>query len=198
MSPRVKNPNSVFAALSDYLTPIHHERVIAVNQAFRLGHWVDVCFFGDHQWYKWNAQRLQHWGGLLVSCVTETMRMGPAKERIRYLGRGKRNGLDQRPNMVAWAKNSGTAAINLAYHLGASRIVLVGFDGGPEGGGKPKRHHWHNDYPDMGPKFNPYGKWGNVFNYVQLDATRLGLEIINANPDSVIEAFPKVELEDLW
>jgi hypothetical protein len=29
------------------LTPIHHRRVIGVNNAYRMGNWVDICWFGD-------------------------------------------------------------------------------------------------------------------------------------------------------
>ena len=194
VNPRTKKPDTVFSVLSNYLTPVHSERVIAVNQAFRLGQWVDVCFFGDRQWHKWNAERLRHWGGLLVSCADERL----VSRRVMYLGRSRKLGLERRNNMVAWQKNSGASAINLAYHFGAASVVLVGFDGEPQGHTKNKRHHWHNDYPDMGPKFSPYGKWGQTFNRIQADAEKLGLEIINANPDSAIEAFPKAELEDLW
>lgn len=196
--PRVRSGDKVFALLAHYLSPIHGERVLAVNQAFRLGHWVDACFFGDRQWYRWNAQRLAHWGGLLMTCVTQVIQTGPASKRVKYLGRGRTYGLDERPDMVTWNKNSGAAAINLAYHFGAARIVLVGFDGEAEGTHKKKRHHFHDDYPDMGPKFNPYGRWSKTFNRIQLSAERLGVEIINSNPDSAIMAFPKVPLEDLW
>jgi hypothetical protein len=196
--PRTKSGDKVFALVSDYLSPLHGERIIAVNQAFRLGHWVDVCFFGDQQWYKWNARRLSNWGGLLVTCVTQVMRTESTDNRIKYLGRGKVYGLDERSDMVSWSKNSGAAAINLAFHLGASRIILVGFDGQPEGNHKRRRHHFHNDYPDMGPKFNPYVRWSKCFNRIQLDAERLGVEIINANLDSAINSFPKVPLEELW
>jgi hypothetical protein len=196
--PRIKSGDKVFAFIAEYLSPLHSERVIAVNQAFRLGHWVDVCFFGDRQWYKWNESRLQHWGGLLVACVADAITWGSAQHRIKYLGRGMRYGLEKRPNMVTWNKNSGAAAINLAYHLGASRIILVGFDGEAEGPPKNRRHHWHNDYPDMGRKFNPYGRWSKTFEHIQMNAEELGMEIINANMDSAITAFPKMALEELW
>ena len=43
---------------SSYLSSIHNKHVIGVNQAFRLGNWVDVVFFGDKGFFLRNQDRL--------------------------------------------------------------------------------------------------------------------------------------------
>ena len=120
--------------LQEDLTPLHvpSRRVIGVNNAYLLGDWVDVCFFGDCSWFLHHQSKLLNFAGIKVSCCP---RFGGRNDRwpgIKFLpkDREKKTGISNHPkrNRIAWNKNSGYSAINLAYYLGAKRIVLLGFD----------------------------------------------------------------------
>lgn len=54
------------------------------------------------------------------------------------------HGFDPVSPGIRHGSNGGYAAINLAYHLGARRVFLLGYDmrRGPDGSA-----HWHGDYP---------------------------------------------------
>jgi hypothetical protein len=105
---------------------------------------------------------------------------------------------------VAWNGNSGASAINLAYWLGAKRVVLIGFDMKlPEDKhNKKAQTHWHNFYEPKWDKrnailSNPYGRFMRHWPQIARDAKNLGLEILNASEGSALTMFPIVKMEDV-
>lgn len=81
---------------------------------------------------------------------------------------------------------SGYVALNLAARMGARRIVLIGYD----------FHDAYNYFftPDPYPRHSIPGVRAS-FREVAKHYRRLGVEIINTNPDSAIDAFPRMSLE---
>jgi hypothetical protein len=69
----------------------------------------------------------------------------PALQLLQVSGQP---GLDLRPGWVRTGGHSGYTAINLAVHLGATRIVLLGYDmmASPQGA-----HHFFGAHPDGSP-----------------------------------------------
>lgn len=176
------------------LSPLHDKRVIGVNNAYQLGDWVDVCWFGDSQWYDNHRERLEQFPGMRVHCCNRHADR-PGTKRIM---RGKPVGIDPRPSFIAWNGNSGASAINLAYHFGAKRVVLLGFD---MKFGDLGENNWHNDHKLPSRKgrhpWDPYPGFLKNFPDIKRDADRLGFEIFNATPDSALDVFPKVKLEEV-
>ena len=172
------------------LTLIHDKRVIGVNQAFRLGSWVDVLYFGDCSFYKDNIKDIRAFAGLKISsCGRIPVQGWPGVLRLK---RKKPRGIETRPNSVSWNGNSGASAISIAAHLGAKRIVLVGFDMRKV----EEKHHWHSHYKDRGKTWDPYIVHMKGWPTIAQDAKKIGIEIINATPGSAITEFPFMPLED--
>ncbi len=181
------------------LSPIHKRRVIGVNQAYELGPWVDVLFFGDFRWWRWNEDDIaERFGGLIVSCAKAGHLHGIP--RIKMLARSNGHGIwTGAKNRVAWNLNTGGAAINLAVHFGAKRIVLVAFDmkqdqeKGLNGG-----NNWHGKHGRFNtPKADIYeAKFLPTFEYIKKDLDELGIECVNATPNSELETFPLTSLEE--
>ena len=111
--------------LDEPLELIEHERCIGVNNAYELGDWVDICWFGDERWFEWNRRKLLEFGNIKACCVDKFV----TQERpgVKALSRGKPQGIDKRIDHISWNNNSGFSAINLAVHLGVKTIVLLGF-----------------------------------------------------------------------
>lgn len=177
---------------SHYMEPIHGEHVIVVNDGYRLGSWPDICFFGDHGWYRVHRMHLAKWPGLKVSCSPA---LRENQDGIKHLRRdpGHKVGLSENPSRVAWGFNSGASAINLAVHLGVRRVVLLGFDmAWPDG-----KSHWHQGHGNEDRPLPNYSKWMKGLDVMAKDAARLGIEIINASSESSIEVFPKVRLMEV-
>jgi len=182
------------SAYSPYMSLLHDKHVIGVNGAFLLGDWVDVCFFGDKTWYFKNANDLKAYKGLLVGCSEFLQVQGWQNLGIKYLQKdnSKNFGISTDTTKVCWNNNSGSAAISLAYNTGCKRIILLGFDMALSQTGKG---HWHDQYD--GKISMPFHKHLAGFEQIALDAKRLGVEIINASPTSLITQFSKMNVKDI-
>jgi len=182
---------------------IKGSRIIAVNNAYgnpvaklngELSHyeprnWVDVCWFGDGQWYWWHKPWLKAFSGILATCKDTFYGVTGVKTLKRSR---KTYGIEEKPGQVCWNLNSGASAINLAYHLGVKRIILLGFDMH----NVEKKKNWHNDHKTNVTNINNiYNRHLKSFPIIMKDAERLGLEIINCTPNSAITEIPIQELE---
>ena len=189
------------SAYSDYLEPIHNKHVIGVNNAYQIGDWIDICFFGDSSWYLVHRQALAKWKGIKATCCHRfSHRKETDMEGIKFLSKdkGKRHGISTGLNTVSWNGNSGAAAISLAVHLGVKRILLLGFDMNLD---ENQISHWHGAHNKVQHnhkrKSPPFTRHLMGFPEIAKDAKKLEVEILNVNPKSAINDFRKVELKDV-
>lgn len=201
--PRIWPDSTVFiigggpSVLEQDLSLIHKHRVIGVNQAFKLGPWVDVCWYGDKDGYDSNIPAICEYGGLIVTCS----RVSPHQRKafIKYVARGPKSGLNLKQRThVGWNNNSGASAINLAYWLGAKTVVLLGFQ--MEQASRGERTHWHDDYTHRkksdGSYVDPYYKFNRHWPDIKRDADKAGFRIINATIGGALEIFERMSLEE--
>jgi len=177
-----------------YLEPIHSKHVIGVNNAYQIGTWIDVLFFGDSSWQLVHRLKLIEWPGIKVTCVPRFGGLPEERmEGIKYLAKdaSHNKGISSNPRRVSWNTNSGASAINLAVHFGAKRIFLLGFDMGRVG----KHTHWHGSHGNT-PKKLPYYRHLKGFPIIMEDAKVMGVEILNVNINSKIDDFPKITLQE--
>lgn len=199
-------PPSVY---SSYMKDIHNCHVIGINVAYLIGTWIDMVFFGDGKFFREHRQNLARWPKLKVSSSPSTENV----PWVKYLQHDIANplGISPKRNCISWNSNSGASAINLAVHLGAKRIILLGFDMKMNEEGN---RHWHNLYKippavpvsEVLPKRmkgrvithnQPYTRHLRSFPELARSAERMGVEILNASPDSAITVFPKFSLKEL-
>jgi len=191
---KVLNKQEYISAFSPYMKALHDKHVIGVNQAFRLGGWVDMTFIGDPGFLKENKDCLWDWKNLKVHCA-------PKMEEYYYWikkmdrNRKQKHGICSKPGLVSWNGNSGAAAISLAVQLGVKQIILLGFDMNKTEQGT----HWHNLYNERGDiqVRKTFQRYMGSFPAIQKDAEKLGVEILNASPESSIEVFPKINVKDI-
>jgi hypothetical protein len=183
---------------SPYMVGIHKKHVIGINVSYLIGDWVDVAFFGDIGFFLQNQTTLAKFPGLKVCCNPQIEK----HKWVKYLARDTRKtrGISDDPHMVCWNHNSGSAAISFAVHAGATRIILLGFDMKVNG---HDQQHWHDLYGRIAnknpkkPQHMPFDRHLRGFADIARDAKRLGVEIINASPDSAIQEFPKFSVKEL-
>ena len=184
---------------SPYMKPIHNKHVIGINVAYRLGDWVDMMFCGDKPFVLKNDKELKKFKGIKVSC--HSIASKPERYWMKYVAKDNRKpaGITSNPYKVSWNLNSGAAAISLAHHLGAKRIILLGFDMNLT----EKQQHFHDEYhrglilTDKQKRGLPFERHLKGFSVIKKDADRLGIEIINTSLNSAITAFKKVDIKEL-
>jgi hypothetical protein len=201
-----------FVEFGNYLKPyLKDKHIIGVNLSAFLGDWVDVAYWGDSDTYLQYKSWYDNFSGLKVSSAGKFA--GNKYKSIKFLEKNHEKGLCTNRKSLTWAGfNSGAAAINLGYCLGAKRIFMLGFDmySLPDG-----RVHWHAGYPDKKENFTnkdlamgkvprrskvqpPYKRQINGFGPVSEEAKKLGLEIINLSPGSKIKEFPVASFWDYF
>ena len=169
-------------------------RTIAVNDGYRIAHWADVLYFCDDKWWKWHNKKLADWGGLIVRMAGGHHDFGDP--RIKVMKNNDTAGLCEFRDGLNTGRNSGYQAINLAVHLGAKKILLLGYDmHAPLVNGRPKMH-WFGDHPGgTSPSvFDAMLPW---FETLVGPLAKRGIEVINCTPGSAIKCFPRGAIESV-
>lgn len=208
LAERALSGEAVEAEVGAYMAPhLYGRPVVSVNNAYTLGDWVDVAFFGERHWFRKHEQALLDHPAQKIHCdqLLEDYKGLTFLPKDPY----KRHGISSMPDRVCWNLNSGAAAISVAYHLGAARVILLGFDMDLTQDGQG-RSHWHGRHYEMGghaelqdvekykrSKYSNFGRHLRAFPAIAADAEALGMPVINSNPDSRIVDLPKIPLSEI-
>ena len=109
--------------------------------------------------------------------------------RTRRLKNPGRFAADADTLAMQWT--SVTPAINLAIHFGAARVVLLGVDGNFAADG---RRHCHDDRYPWPYVPGCFDRHAEEFRRIAPSARDMDVEIVNANPDSRIDAWPRMPI----
>lgn len=174
--------------------------VIAINNAYEVAPWCDILYAGDYKWWGWYAKTGRSTGRGAISIPGLKLSLYPKTEKrwpdVKTLYNAGTFGLDDRPWAVKTGQNSGYAAINLAVHTGAKRIVLIGYDqkNGPQ--------HFFGQHPTpAAPGGHKDGDiantWRPNFNNLVEPLKERDIEIVNCTRDTALECFPMAGLRDI-
>lgn len=125
-------------------------------------------------------------------CWWEEYGAGITSEAARWCGdefTAKRFGINWLPPAIPGSFNSGQRAIELAIHLGASRVLLLGYDCSIHNG-----THWHGNHALLSnPDKFSVARWQEEFS--RLRAVAGDVEIINCSRFTRLTCFPRQSLE---
>jgi hypothetical protein len=142
-------------------------RVIAVSDAYKLAPWADALVSSDRAWWRHHKPEFagRKLSGVPVDCV----------------------GIDgiERVEGTVSGSNSGLIALKVAVSMGATRVLLLGYDMGGA--------HFFGDHP--APLKNTTPSRFEVFKRQFADYRPKGVEIINCTPGSALTCYPTMELE---
>lgn len=160
--------------------------MIAVNRAYEVVPEAEVVYFSDLRFWTWHRQGLENHSGRKITSAWRIKEKGVEHVQITGL-----TGIDTESGKIRQGNNSGYGAINVAIHLGSQRIFLLGFDMNFTGG----CCHWHDGYPVINTE-KTLKRMVAYFDTMVEPLNRLGVEVINLNPNSAIQCFPKLDLEE--
>lgn len=168
------------------------DAVVAVNDSYKFAPDATVLYAADKKWWGWHkgcvgphkvgTVEYPAFTGRLAYALTET----PWYPRVEVLKRGPAAGLTLDPTKVALGYNGTYQAINVAVHLGASRILLLGVD--------MKGGHFFGHHPDH--SHPPFALCLERFATLVEPLRAAGVEILNCTPKSALTVFPMVPLMD--
>lgn len=143
-------------------------RVIAINESWRLAPWADALYASDGLFWI-EHKGLPEFEGIRLTSSPNAM---------------TEFGIDL---FMAPGESSGARAIYFAERLGASPILLVGFECHADNG-----VHWH---PPHGGRLRNPGEgqmkiWREDIERRAEEFARRGIRIINCTPGSRLECFP--------
>lgn len=122
---------------------------IAVNNSYQLVPDADLLFFADARWYQAHYPALHKaWRGRMVSPCSDHRKVPPeevfkiAREYNAPVGEISGTNFSDPKTCKVAGRDSGTMAVNFAWHCGAAEIVLFGFDMTFVDG----QSHWHEGH----------------------------------------------------
>ena len=163
-------------------------RVIAVNDiGLTRACWADVLYFADRRWLEWNAAELyRHVGDWKIT--RRPPHLNTPGAYVRWIYHAPALKLSREPDRLS-GHCGGSSAINLAFLLGASRIVLLGFDMRPGS--------WHQRHKMPEVEHNYEKRFIPALERMARELEAEGVEVINCTPDSALTCFPAARLEDV-
>jgi hypothetical protein len=164
------------------LSPLHGRQTIAVNLSYRLLPNASAIYFSDRRFWSWHGEEMAAHGSPLYSGKWPKASFIDDAPVTYFIFKG-REGFEPFAPLIAHGNNSGYAAINVAYHLGAREVVLLGFD---MARGKSGRSHWHGGHAVKPSKDSSWSKMLPAFETLSLPAKAAGLKIWNATEGSKI------------
>lgn len=174
-------------------------RVIAVNNQGidtecdgvmvpALAPWADILYAADAKWWRCYHERALKFAGRKVT-IRPTL---PWDEVYSLVQSIEHASFDPRPTHLVSGGNSGYQAIHLAVHLGATRIILLGFD---MKDGRNRRRHWFGNHPKKLDSRGNYSLWLRAFDKLAKVLDHKGIEVLNCTPDTALRSFKRVPLE---
>jgi hypothetical protein len=164
------------------------KNVLCVNRAFQVVPWALATFWTDSRFYRWYQTELKEFNGIKVACRYSQLY---DKDVILVKSTGGHS-IDLDAHCVKAGNNSGYGALNVAFHLGAKKIYLLGYDMWSDAG----KTHWHDGYITS----HNHGIYDRAmigdFSKAQAHYKKVGINLYNANPKSRLESIKKCSIKE--
>jgi len=161
-------------------------RIVAINNTWRRAPFADALYASDAAWWRHYRPAFtgERW----------SRSMAAPEFGARYCPGIAGDRLSTDPARIHFGGFSGFQAVNLAFLLGAAKIVLAGFDCAPAGA----LSHWHGDHPrglnNPGPA--NFAAWCAVLDPAAADLAAQGVEPVNSTIGGALQAWPRQPLEE--
>lgn len=163
-------------------------RVFVVNTTWQRLPDADVLYASDQPWWDEHLPAVR--AGFRGECWTSS-RLVAHRDRLHFVRCTANPGLSRTPGVVHSGHNSGYQTVNLAYLLGARRILLAGYDMQRTYG----LSHWHGDHPGVLNRGLNTSLWLENFNRLAPDLVQAGVDVVNCSIETALTCFPRGDLQ---
>lgn len=159
---------------------------IAINTSYQRAHWADVLYACDGHWWDHHIKQVEK--TFLGELWTQDHRAA-RQHGLHYILSERKDGLSRVDGVIHQGSNSGYQSINLAYHWGVKRMLLLGYDMSDHG----SQTHWHQPHAKF--MVSPFDRWLVYFEKLARDLKDDGIEVINCTRRTAMKCFPMGDLE---
>lgn len=173
--------------------------------------WADVIFSVDQNWWGDHYQAVRAVSGLRArvdpshdkplsgtgpkycdGCRRRKVNDKPCWcNGIVTLKNAGYEGISLEPDTICTAHNSGGAAINVAVQLGATRVLLLGYDMGIDERGR--RHFYDTEAMMVN---SPFDRFRTLIATMAEPLKAAGIEVVNCSRKTRLECFPRMALRE--
>lgn len=192
--PRIWSGDTVFilapgpSASQEVADKLRGQRVIVVNDAYKLAPWADILYACDVKWWDYHYETLEFAGLKVTLCKDNYV---CKYQEVKFLEYAGPFGLSWRPTHLRTCKNSGFQAMNLACLLGAKKIVLCGFDMKQVKG----EEHFFGAHPESLKQRIPFEDFITLITKTAPEFVSAGVQVVNATEGSALKCFNFESLE---
>lgn len=147
--------------------------VIVINDQWQRAPWADAIYSGDVSFWHRAGPTLT-FTGARYACTREAAVWGAT-----VLDRIPGVGWSDDPHTVYTGSHSGFQAIQLAAKLGATKILLLGYDMHPSNANPHRFARWLATYPVLAT-----------------ETAKRHIRVVNCSPQSVLDCFPRQPIQE--
>ena len=168
--------------------------VIAVNDAYKLAPWADILYASDRAWWDLHADALVSFRGQRYThdLNNRTWTTTMARRGMNIVHGLNLDGVSTQPGEIHLGANSGFQALNLAITMGATKIILTGFDMIAHDG----KTHFFGDHPKPLRNDSPYPLFRQAFNKAAPQIAALDIDVVNCTRRTALQCFRKSTMRD--
>lgn len=194
----------------DLIRPYHEAgRIVTcgLNDTYRIVDFLDEFYACDQHWWKYHLDHASDagkhsgvkrhvlddqpntriWGNHTASRVLNEY------DRINVVrGQGGTKGFSEDPKLICWGSNSGFQLLNLVYHFGVSKMLLVGYNMCVPNKGGLKAHHFFGPHPKPMSQSGAYKGFVKQYHHIQGHIKKI---IVNCTTDSALDCFETGDLK---
>lgn len=167
---------------------------IAINRAYEVMPFAPVLWWSDSRFWRNHRDGLERHAAIWkATCFTNYHEQDAIPSWVTQYRMTETAGFDPDSRYLRSGNNSSYAAIHLAAHLGAKRIVLFGVDmqHGPAG-----ETHFHDGHgiPHNAETLTTFML--PFFDTLAAPLAERGIEVINASEQSALKTWPRCSIEE--
>jgi hypothetical protein len=173
-------------------------KVVAVNDTYRLAPWADVLYAADAAWWAAHPDAAEFAGERWTQNIDAGLD-GEARQAFNAIRPKLNVVVSKRSDLpsfdagwVGQGSNSGFQAVNLAVLMGASSVILLGFDMSLGAAGEK---HFFGDHPGRMNMNSPFPVFVRAFERSAPVYAQRGIVILNASRRSALKCFRQVKLD---